>query len=199
MSPRAAWRLETLGFEIVYDYTAGKAVRSKASGPAAPACSHRRPNLRPRGATARCLCRPPSNQLGHMLRRQRAASRARPPRPIRDLTQRGHDRRSSDGRRTEHRAAQPRARQGRRTDACAEADRPARHPLRRRPPWPASTRQRGTCTRAERTQPLRARSAKVAKPEPHLCWTRGCAMRPIVPLIDRSSSRPTSRGDAHKQ
>src|SRR2546427_13136002 len=89
MSPRAAWRLETLGFEQVYDYAAGKAdwgaaglpregtvasdpSAGDAADPDVPTCS-----LQDDLRSVPCACA--RERLGSVHRRQRAAHRARPP------------------------------------------------------------------------------------------------------------------------
>src|SRR5262249_15164821 len=79
MSPRAASRLESIDFEQVSDYSAGKADRGSFRLPLdgdadrAPASApppHRCPDLPARGSTAGTLPAPQPERLGDLLRRQ---------------------------------------------------------------------------------------------------------------------------------
>jgi CBS domain-containing protein len=70
MSPRAAWRLETLGFDAVHDYTGGKA-DWLASGQPTEGHTHRSPiSALPQSEVPTCLLNEP---VGAVVERMRAA------------------------------------------------------------------------------------------------------------------------------
>jgi hypothetical protein len=87
MSPRAAWRLEGLGFEEVYDYTAGKAdwfasglpkEGTLASVPTIGGAARQDvPTCAPAEKVEKCAAPRAGGRLGHLRGREQGAGRAR--------------------------------------------------------------------------------------------------------------------------